>query len=1419
MALEDYSAEEQQFITLFAAVLNKAPTPDLIAEASTYLEAGLSQGDLLQVLFDHPAVPYAGFKEAATTNEFLTALVSNLASGSGIAASVQAQWVTALAADYAVYSAAGYTKGEFAVALVELLQTLDLPAGSDLAKLAANIDAKGVAAGDAYEAGDTYTNWNALETPSVDPQPNPGETVMIGMGDNAGEYVYEGGTGDDMFRAVILDNQNTFVSGLTIDGGAGYDTLYAEIGNSQNFSITPWLTDVEKVQIRVQAVQNDQADNNTGGAQLLDTAAQLIETLIKTFALPSTPDEGPLVPVTEIDAIEAILSAYLLANFRGTQVDAQESSGVLHWESKNSRSDLLIEDVRILDNQITKDITIAFVDSDPGNVDFAVYIDQQSLRKAGATEDGATLVLEILDTRAAVAGEAPLKNNPFDGFGIQIDGGEVIVVRSAAIDAAQTYPELLAAIQAAVAADARLANFEVTLGEQFTAVDTDTGIPVTGTQIVLTNKGEGTVTGAGWVTADGIVPPSTGLHLVQEDTQPIPEDALITSTVILDNVGRGSTGGDLVIGGLSVGDTSPSKGVEQFDITVYQSSKLQTIASTNNTLEVVNLQNDGNTYTDWVDGLPVVRYGNLTVLGSIDSLGSAVFDFDKFGNAHKFTNLVTAGDLPLPGHAVEELLGFGFTDVREINAADFGGSAFKGDIDVSLILTDRVVEKYLDRTDAADDLAADDNVEFSYAFGDGNDRFAIAIDDANLVRAGATTHEDFSLVIDGGKGNDIIKAVIGSAGSTSGGEEGLSSWYLNSKLNAALEIYGGEGDDEVHTIGSGDWFVDLGAGNDTYYADNSGEKAIWVFNAKKAIIDPFADNVYDIESDANDSYAFYGVTLTVSYTVNHNGDDDTYTTKVPVKVPSSAYGSSDLQVNQAIKAAINSDPVLSKLLLAEDGPANTLVVSSLIDGQTSTGFGLLDGDLSVSLQAPTAASLSVTDISGYANAHGVTNSAAAVVAAIQAQIAAFDTKGDYEAEVADSPSGIDGFNGSYSSDTADNTVIGGLGDDVIVLGTGVLSNDTVKYVGLGNGYDTIVNFVVGDGTTDEVTFEQEVPASQETFKLTFGDLTVPTGAVGTVELEFGAGTLTVPLNNTGAVDGSLIPGKDVAFAFINAANGTATPGVVTDSNGVTWEVTWVEGTNEVTFVSVNSENVENFVAADEIAYTPAAAPDTVTGSATVSNYVQGVDGYVEGESLVITLDLNGTAVATAGVFEFDGATINYAVGDGPIALTDKLAAASYTNFTAEDNNDGTITFTAKVPGAYTAQEIQDLADQITADNPTLDADGIVESTTVDNPGVDQEGQVELVTVTIPGVSGIDYLDFSSYAGVDHVVVDGVVLVGGAAPTAVGDAWVSLTERATDAGVYDIALHTITSATVTAVEVIGVADFGNTKDFSAENFIV
>ena len=148
-------------------------------------------------------------------------------------------------------------------------------------------------------------------------------------------------------------------------------------------------------------------------------------------------------------------------------IDAERSVGVTHWESNNSRADLIIEDVRIGASQITKDITIAFVESDPGHVDFGVYFDQYSLRSQ--TNTSSVLSLEVLDTRSAAAGTGPLKDSPYSGFAFNVTfpgaaTPKLVTLNSPAIDAALTYEALVAAIQAAIDANPELVGFKATLG-------------------------------------------------------------------------------------------------------------------------------------------------------------------------------------------------------------------------------------------------------------------------------------------------------------------------------------------------------------------------------------------------------------------------------------------------------------------------------------------------------------------------------------------------------------------------------------------------------------------------------------------------------------------------------------------------------------------------------------------------------------------------------------------------------------------------------------------------------------------------------------------------------------------------------------------------------------------------------------------
>ncbi|MBK7053323.1 MAG: hypothetical protein IPH54_23165 [Rhodoferax sp.] len=132
-------------------------------------------------------------------------------------------------------------------------------------------------------------------------------------------------------------------------------------------------------------------------------------------------------------------------------------------------------------------------------------------------------------------------------------------------------------------------------------------------------------------------------------------------------------------------------------------------------------------------------------------------------------------------------------------------------------------------------------------------------------------------------------------------------------------------------------------------------------------------------------------------------------------VANTSYKSNDLQVNQAIKSAINNDSVLSKLIVAQDGPANTLVITALTDGAR------VAADLGVALTSPTAASLTSTIVTAFNTANGTAHAdGTALKAAMDVTIAGFAAGQDYTAALANDLVG--NLTGVNSSSTSDNTV-------------------------------------------------------------------------------------------------------------------------------------------------------------------------------------------------------------------------------------------------------------------------------------------------------------------------------------------------------------------------------------------------------------
>lgn len=876
-----------------------------------------------------------------------------------------------------------------------------------------------------------------------------------------------GTAGNDLFKAFLANGANTLQSGDTIRGGAGTDTLMADVNDLGGENAIAFTSQaVEKVMLRAQhaGTTNNGGDNNLGSAKVA--------------------------------------------------IDAERAAGVNTWEDNNSRADLIIEDVRIQPNQITKDITIVMRETDPGNVDYGVYFDQNSLRNVSSSTS--QINLQVMDTRSVDSGTAPLLNSPYGGFRFTSTNtatgvATVVTLQSQAIDDAQTYAQLRDAFQAAADAQFGAGVVNVAIGSNFTVTDTTTGHAVTGSEIVLSTSGAFTFTtpaGSGWI-ANGVVPANSGLH-TNFSTGGSTSTALVTSTIILDDVGRGSTGGDLVVGGLSVGDTSTSKGVQRFEITVEDNSKLQHISSTNNTLREVSIVNGTTTRLQDAYTTTVQNAGNLTVNGHIASstdtaLPGTLVDQNRDGDT------TDAGE--------NQHGAYGFSDVRLID-----GSAMTGKLEFTAEITDAAIAKYVNLVDPANNPAAD-NVAVTYSGGANNDTMTVDVD-AAAVASRSTIHagrEDFTFTFNGNAGNDSINVSMDRiandlipAGATArlGNAE---AWYTNQKLNANFAVNGGDGNDTIRTPGAGDKIIDAGAGDDVVYSDNTGAagaagvvlaatangltiatpRAVWVLNTANqsdvgggyVLAANEERSLADLKSSSNTMHALYKATTTVTYkglTATANIDSTNYMT-------------SDLQINQAIKSAINGDAVLSKLLVAQDGPANTLVVTSLHDGLA------VGTDLAIGVTAADATTFTTTDVAALAAAwaaadagsnvivapNGLPNvavaaatdadTAAEINALFATEVAAFTgTSGDdYMAQLAETGAGAATANtettGADSITTTDNTITGGTGNDVIVLSTTgdatadaaflsrfdasqlPFSNEVIKYTAA-FGNDVIVNF-------------------------------------------------------------------------------------------------------------------------------------------------------------------------------------------------------------------------------------------------------------------------------------------------------------------------------------------------------------------------
>lgn len=621
------------------------------------------------------------------------------------------------------------------------------------------------------------------------------------------------------------------------------------------------------------------------------------------------------------------------------------------------------------------------------------------------------LFIELLDIRAAGT-EEPLGNLPIDGIRFQVDG-EATVLRSDAIFEAKTYPELLSAIREAIANDSDLAGFTAQIGSSFTATDGGQPIPgAVGSTIILTDAQGREISNGSFTYSDQ---ETGGFTLYGDLSTEAPESVreLISTNLELDNVGYGSQGGSINL----AGESNTDKGVEEFNVDAENGVWLSRLESESpsgkHALKEINLTGSGY--------FRVGQQADQNVLGVAELLNT--WDVGTENTLESITGLV---------------------DVEKFNGQDFDG-----EIKLNAYITEDVITRDMNAQDDQDVPAAD-NVNYTYQTAGGNDQISLAIQETVLQR------EDALLNINAGNGDNVVETVIVDA-------NGLPTSVVNQQLNQdfgaeQVTIVTGNGDDVVRTWGAGDATISTGAGNDAIYADNSGlielatgnsiDATRWEFNSTAAGGAPTGES----NSNAGLSNGANGVAQTfnafkLQVQVSFKGFESVW-----VDVPHSATQTTSLQINQAIKDAVNNDAVLQHLIEANDGNGNILDIVSLID--ENQDLGNLE-DLSIDFRGPLAAG--AENPTGRPQLTADETDATAQLGAIE-DIYTTDDVGTVDSAIGE-------VVGQTSQVESDNVINAGTGNDVIVLGTGVNSNDTIVLED-NFGRNSIVNFESGDAAAN-----------------------------------------------------------------------------------------------------------------------------------------------------------------------------------------------------------------------------------------------------------------------------------------------------------------------------------------------------------------
>jgi len=577
----------------------------------------------------------------------------------------------------------------------------------------------------------------------VTPPETDGTTFFLTSGTDRGEEFV--GTADkDQFNAYIQQNEfaggvsNSLSSADVLDGGAGTDSLYAEIvpefigvsGGNGQIDIQPRTSNIEKVQFEAR----DYGSNSA-------TANMVISVDAKNM--------------TDIDEIGSYMS-----------------DGDLVIENLTTRQSEG-EDRNTAEITITMDHTDNF-NSDDNASDLTVYFDEDYLL-VGQTATASQANYWLLDENSVDYVTEPLLNIERNGVTLTIDGILHEIKMDDAVAATKnTWDAFAAGLQDVITASTEPAFDGLTVTVDVNNTDStfnDQGDEVTIPAITITDSNARELVPTGFTSPEETTA-GFDIYGAFDNVASTVEDNLLAIDVDLHKVGREGEGGDLLIGGKELdqdgGAEDQGNGIGIFNIDVLGAenklSNLGSINSTNDALTTVNIE----THADFTSG---ATFASLTIRDAFD-------DSDEMEtvNANNFLGDLNIGqdDAALNVDTFTATGGGNVTYNAEIDGTE------KGEFTNTTGAGNDVITVDLDG-DAVDTVGT----SFAINAGSGTNTVKVTMtsDDVSV----ATTALLNNLSITSGSGEDTVTLIGGSAGATDGDADfnitagGSSDFvYLNS---------------------------------------------------------------------------------------------------------------------------------------------------------------------------------------------------------------------------------------------------------------------------------------------------------------------------------------------------------------------------------------------------------------------------------------------------------------------------------------------------------------------------------------------------------------------------------------------------------------------------------------------------------------